>query len=863
MCPNDQLPKRYRPAEIEAKWRRLWEERRVYAFDPESDRPTFSIDTPPPTVSGTLHVGHAFSYVHTDLVARFQRMRGNNVFYPMGWDDNGLPTERRVQNLCNVRCDARVPYDPHLQADLGSDRPRPISRRNFLELCAQVAARDEAAFEETWRRLGLSVDWAQTYATNDACCRRISQLAFLELVRKGEAYSADAPTVWDVDFRTAVAQAETEEREVEGLEFRLRFGIEGGGTLHIMTTRPELLAACVGVIVHPDDARYSSVLGGTAITPAYRTPVPILAHPLAEPDKGTGAVMLCTFGDATDVTWWRELRVATRMIVGRDGRLLPVRWGSEGCESLDPAAAQRIHDGVAGLAAHEAKLRMAQLLADPGTAADGTGLPPLEGEPTPVRQAVKFYEKGERPLETLLTRQWFIRLLDKKEALLERGRQVRWHPPFMRKRYEQWVQGLRQDWCVSRQRYLGVPIPLWYPLDDRREPDYVRPILPPEDRLPVDPLSEPPPGFEESQRGQPNGFTADGDVLDTWATSSLTPQIATGRRCDQEMRRRLYPMDIRPQAHDIIRTWAFYTIARAHMQDDGIPWRNAVISGWVREPDRKKMSKSRGTDVSPALLLDRYGADAVRYWAASARLGMDAVYDEAVFKVGKRLVTKLFNAGKLIVGRLRGGGMAPDELSAADVRAPLDRAHLTLLGCLISRATDRMGAFETAAALDAIETWFWSNLCDNYLELTKNRAYAGDPSALAAWSLSLSITLRLLAPFLPYITEEVWSWCQGSEDASIHAAAWPTPAEVAAAAGRPEVFQTAVAVLTQIRRQKTEAGLSLRAPVGDMTVAGPAGQLEKLERALGDVMSAGAVRHADLLPKEGPGLVVSFDIAGA
>jgi valyl-tRNA synthetase len=841
----DGLPKRYDPAEAEARLRKAWDRDGIYRFDPESDAEPFAIDTPPPYASGALHVGHAFSYTHTDLVARYQRMRGRSVFYPMGWDDNGLPTERRVQRLFKVRCEPHLPYDSDWQADPSAKGVTPISRRNFLELCSRQTAEDERGFEELWRRLGLSVDWSLTYTTIGARCRHVSQAAFLDLVRRDEAYSADAPTMWDVDFQTAVAQAEEEDREVDGLEFRLRFGLEDGRTLSVMTTRPELLGACVAVVVHPEDERHGALVGSSAVTPGYWVRVPILASELADPKKGTGAVMVCTFGDMTDVVWWREFALPARTIVGRDGRMLPVDWGAPGWECADPAAARAVHEALVGLEAREAKTRIAELLSEAGTCPSGDGSPALEGEPVPVRQAVKFYEKGDRPLEILPTRQWFIRLLDKVDALLELGRKVQWHPAFMGGRYEAWVAGLVRDWCVSRQRYFGVPIPVWYELDDEGRPDYAAPLLPADGDLPIDPMAEAPPGFDESERDRPGGFTADPDVLDTWATSSLTPRIAAGWRTARDLTGRLCPMDIRPQSHDIIRTWAFYTIARSWLIDGRVPWKHALISGWVRDPKRRKMSKSKGNAVRPEALLDRYGADAVRYWAAGARLGTDTAYDESVFRVGKRLVTKVFNAGKLIVGRLQEADLDAAELGPADVTAPLDRAHLSLLGQVVETATQAMDAFETAAALQAIEDWFWTNLCDNYLELTKARAYAGDRSALAAWSLSLSAALRLLAPFVPYVTEEVWSWLS-AEGTSVHRSAWPEPAEFVAWEDDGSVFGTAVEILGQVRAWKTERQLSLRTPLALVKIAGPDDRLAQAEAALADIQSAAAAERAEL-----------------
>ena len=838
-----ELPDKLDTAAVETRLGREWEEAGVYRYDATRPRDeTFVVDTPPPTVSGSLHVGHVFSYTHTDLVARHWRMRGRNVFYPMGWDDNGLPTERRVQNHLRVRCEPHLPYDPQVEPDPKAKEATPVSRRRFIELCAQVTDEDEKAFRALWTRLGLSVDWSQTYTTVDEHCRRVSQLAFLDLVDKGEVYSSDAPTMWDVDFRTGVAQAEVEDREVQGFEFLLAFGRDGGGELPVMTTRPELLAACVGVVVHPDDDRYKDLVGRHAITPGFRVRVPVHAHELADPEKGTGAVMVCTFGDVTDVTWRDDLGLATRMVVGANGRILPVDWGSEGWESDDPEAAQALHEEIVGLTTKQAKAKVAGALGVEGTA---------------VTQVVKFYEKGDRPLEFLPTRQWFIRLLDKKDALLAQGRKIAWHPAFMRTRYEHWVEGLRHDWNVSRQRYFGVPVPVWYRLDEAGEALHDSPIWPECDSLPVDPMTDVPGGYGEDQRDVPGGFTADVDVFDTWATSSLTPQIAAQWAVDDERFRRLFPMDVRPQSHEIIRTWAFYTIARAYMMDGSIPWHDVVISGWVLDPDRKKMSKSRGNVVTPMDLLERYGSDAARYWSASARLGTDTAYDESVFKVGRRLVTKLFNAAKLVVGRLRENGLGLHDCSPADVSHPLDRAHLALLGPVVAEATALFERFETAAALDVVETWFWSNLCDNFLELSKERAYEGDRSALAAWGVSLSTVVRLLAPFLPYVTDEIWGW---EAAGSIHRAPWRLLDEVSVD-GDPAVFEAAVDAITQIRKIKSEAKVSIKVPVPEARITGSPAQLAKLSPALGDVLSAGAIERVETSEGDVSALTVAFDLA--
>jgi valyl-tRNA synthetase len=847
--PVEPLPKKLRIADLENRCMQRWADEGTYRYDPTRPREeTFSIDTPPPTVSGSLHVGHIFSYTHTDLVARYQRMLGKNVFYPMGWDDNGLPTERRVQNFHNVRCEPHLPYVEGFQPERKAKRATPISRRNFIELCGEVTAEDERVFEELWTRLGLSVDWSRTYATIDDRCRRLSQSSFLALLRQGQVYASNAPSMWDIDFCTAVAQAEVEDRPVKGLEFMLRFGLEGGGALSIMTTRPELLPACVAVVVHPNDARFKDLLGTRAITPIFRVPVPILAHEIADPEKGTGAVMVCTYGDVTDVTWQKDLRLGTRVVLGRTGRLLPIEWGSEGWESLDPAAAQAAYAALEGKNARQAKRVMAELLADPAHSVDGSGEAPLASEPVPVEQQVKHYEKGERPLEVIPTRQWFVRLLDKKEELLAQGAKVQWHPAHMRHRFDHWVDGLKYDWGISRQRYFGVPIPLWYRLDANGEVDPTEPIVPRLEDLPVDPMADAPPGFTSEQRDQPGGFTGEADVFDTWMTSSLTPQIATGYETDEELCARTYPMDMRPQAHEIIRTWAFYTIARAYMIDGRIPWKSAVISGWVLDPDRKKMSKSRGNVIVPTSILENYGSDAARYWAARARLGTDTAFDEAVLKTGKRLVTKVFNASKLVIGRLREAGIAPGDLSSADLTHPVDRSALHSLLPVIAKASEEFARFEAAGALEAVESWFWGTFTDNYLELVKERAYGQDRSALAGWSTALSVVLRLFAPFLPFVTEEVWSWHFGADGRSIHRAAWPTSEELGLADADPTVFAGAVQVLTQVRRIKSERNQSIRVEVDEIQVRGGDVALAALARAEGDLCAAAAGKALRLVP---------------
>jgi valyl-tRNA synthetase len=827
---------------LEAKWTDAWERDGVYRFDRSKHRgEIYSIDTPPITASGSLHVGHVFSYTHTDLVARFQRMRGREVFYPMGWDDNGLPSERRVQNFYGVRCDPSLPYDTDFTppADGGSAKDQvPIARRNFVELCDALTAEDEKAYEAVWRRLALSVDWSDPYRTIDARSRAISQKAFLRNLARGDAYQAEAPTLWDITFRTAVAQAELEDRDRPGAYHRIAFErIDGGDPVRIETTRPELLPACVALVAHPDDERYQPMFGTSVRTPLFGVEVPILAHPLAAPDKGTGIAMICTFGDLTDVVWWRELQLPTRAILGGDGRLIP-----EPPDHVDEAAYARL----AGKTVFAAREEVVGMLRESGA---------LDGDPTPITHPVKFFEKGERPLEIITTRQWYLRNggrdADLRGQLLNRGRELAWHPPHMQVRYEHWVNGLTGDWLVSRQRYFGVPFPVWYRLDEVGKPAYDDPLLPDEADLPIDPSSDCPPGYEEGQRGVAGGFVGDPDVMDTWATSSLTPQIAGGWSFDDDLMSRVFPMDLRPQAQDIIRTWLFSTVVRSHTEFGTVPWKNAAISGWILDPDRKKMSKSKGDVVTPMALFDEFGSDAVRYWSAAARLGTDAAFDTGQMKIGRRLAIKLLNASKFALAL----GATPDPTAVTE---PLDQSLLAALSGVVEQATAAFDDYNHTRALEVTETFFWT-FCDDYVELVKERAYgsrgeAGAASAKATLGTALDVLLRLFAPFLPFVTEEVWSWWK---DGSVHRAGWPVPSEVATGADAvPGLLPLVSAALSQVRGAKSNAQVSMRTDVTRAVLRGSPADLELLRLAGDDLAGAGRIAELVFEPAEGADLIV-------
>ncbi|MCW2701121.1 MAG: valS [Blastococcus sp.] len=824
---------------LEEKWISRWAAEDTYAFDREAAltaprEQIYSIDTPPPTASGSLHVGHVFSFSHTDFIARDQRMRGKHVFYPMGWDDNGLPTERRVQNYYGVRCDPSLPYDPSFQPPEKPGKEQlPISRPNFVELCMQLTAEDERAFETLFRRVGLSVGWSNVYRTISETSRATAQRMFLHNLARGEAYAQEAPTLWDITFRTAVAQAELEDRERPGAYHRIAFS-GPSGPVFIETTRPELLPACVALVAHPDDVRYQPLFGKTVRTPLFDVEVPVVAHRLAEPDKGSGIAMICTFGDLNDVTWWRELQLPTRAIIGWDGRLLPE-------PPADVPAAP--YSELAGKTVFSAQQRIVELLRESGD---------LQGEPKQITHPVKFYERGERPLEIVTTRQWYIRNGgrddDLRAALVARGREIQWVPEHMRHRYENWVEGLNGDWLISRQRFFGVPFPVWYRLDDEGEPDHSTPLLAPEASLPVDPSSDVPAGFTEEQRGRPGGFIADPDVMDTWATSSLSPQVASGWDTDPELFARVFPMDLRPQAHDIIRTWLFSTVVRSHYEFDAVPWSHAAISGFVVDPDRKKMSKSKGNATTPIGVLEQYGTDAVRWRAAGARPGMDSPFDETQMKVGRRLAMKILNVGKFVLGL--GAGSVDLTAAATTITEPIDLGLLAGLATVVDEATAALDAYNYTRALETAETFFWS-FCDDYVELVKSRAYGSDAaadSAKATLALALSVQLRLFAPVLPFVTEEVWSWWQRG---SVHRSSWPVAGELPGE-GDPMVVTVAAEALAAVRKAKSEAKQSMRADVEMATVRAPADQVPLVEAVRADLIDAGRIATLVIAPEDGP-----------
>ena len=828
---------------IESRFVHQWEQDGVYRFDRNAKRQdVFSIDTPPPTVSGSLHMGHVFSYTHTDTLARFWRMRGKSVFYPMGWDDNGLPTERRVQNFYGVSCDPSLKYvkgfEPPFRGNPPKDaKPVPISRPNFIELCDELTAQDEKVFEDLFRRLGLSVDWSLLYTTISEHARRTAQHAFLRNLERGEAYTQEAPTLWDVDFGTAVAQAELEDRERPGAFHKLKFreADNENKAIIVESTRPELIAACVGLVAHPDDDRYKHLFGKMAITPIFGVAVPVHPHPLAQPDKGSGVAMVCTFGDLTDVIWWRELNLATRPTIGRDGRFIadpPEVMSSD---------ARKQYARLAGKSVKQAQTLTVEILRETGE---------LTEEPRAITHPVKFYEKGDRPLEIVTSRQWYIRNGGRDEKLRtqlsSRGDQLTWHPDFMQHRYANWVDGLNGDWLVSRQRYFGVPIPLWYRLDANGEIVYDEPLVPTSDQLPIDPSTDVPVGFVAEQRGLANGFVGDPDIMDTWATSSLTPQLAGHWVDGADAFEQIFPMDVRPQGHDIIRTWLFSTMVRSNFEHNIAPWKNACLSGWILDPDRKKMSKSKGNVVTPSDLFDQYGSDAVRYWAACARPGVDTAFSEDQMKVGRKLATKLLNLTKFV--------LVAGEAKVSDTpRDLVDQAMLSRLATVVDESTIAFEQFDYARALERTEAFFWW-FCDDYVELVKTRAYGENQDASSArvsLRRALSVLQRLFAPMLPFATDEVWSWWQPG---SIHRSTWPTTQEVLGDFNSNSDALTCLdaicEVLGVVRRTKTEAKVSQRAQIAKLVITADETTVKLLQANLSDLRSAGSLQEIEFVSSD-------------
>lgn len=805
------LDKRYSFLENEAYCSRYWQEQGLYAWDPSIDREhTFVVDTPPPTVSGQLHMGHVCSYTQTDFIVRFQRMVGRNIYYPMGFDDNGLPTERLVERLKGIRA-----HD--------------MDRVAFQKLCQEVIVQVEDRFRALFRALGLSVDWSLEYQTLSPTSCKLSQMSFLDLLGKGELYRDDQPVLWDPGDQTALSQADIEDKSMEGFIYEILFhGEVDQRPLHIATTRPELLQACMALFYHPDDARYQGLANTYALTPMFKKRVPILPDCLVDPNKGTGLVMCCTFGDRTDVIWQKKHNLPVQIILDNKARI-----------TLDGP--------LKGLHVTKACAKIVASLRAQGY---------LAGEQAILHQ-VKCAERSGHPIEILMVPQWFIRTLPHKKALLAHADALIWHPCAMKSRLENWIHGLSWDWCISRQRYLGVPVPVWY---SKRPGEVGKVLLPTIDQLPVDPYCDLPDGYSREE------VEADGDVLDTWATSSISPQLSSHAvsqeyAVDYQRHLKLFPMDLRPQAHEIIRSWAFYTLLKSHLHQQVLPWKHIMIHGWCLAADQSKMSKSKGNIIDPEKVLGQYGADVVRYWAACARLGVDTCYSEHVLKSGKRLVTKLWNVAQFISQHM-------DYMPAAALDLVLDLEHidhdidrwlLHQLELLIEQVESHWVAYAYANVLEALEAFFWNVFCNDFLELIKFRVYRRDESyqghsALTTLYYVFYRLLQLFAPIVPFITEHLSSVLY-SKHGSVHRRGnWPCRNHMVVDHTMIEQVDHLRAIMHDVRKIKAEYQLSVKAPVAVLTIYG----IDLAERLVESLKAVIAADRVDFVGHSGdyPGTVV-------
>ncbi|CAK6507756.1 valine--tRNA ligase [Rickettsia helvetica] len=796
-----EFPKNYNFTENEKKWQQIWQEQQIYAYDPNiSKEETFIVDTPPPTVSGQLHIGHVYSYTQTDFIVRFQRMIGKNIFYPMGFDDNGLPTERLVEKQKQIKA-----YN--------------TGRDEFIKICEEVVASEEEKFRSLFNQIALSVDWSLEYQTISPLSRKISQMSFLDLVQKEEVYRANQPILWDPVDGTALAQADIEDKEKTSFMNYITFKTKQGEPLTIATTRPELLPACVAVFYHPDDRRYKHLAGKSAIIPLFNEKVPMLADPLVQQDKGTGLVMCCTFGDQTDITWWKTHNLPLKTIITKKGTI-----DFQHATSID------------GLKIKEARTKIIDILKEQE----------LLIKQEEITHTVKCAERSGSPLEILTVPQWFVKTISHKEVLLNRANELNWRPNNMKIRLENWINAISWDWCISRQRYFGVPFPVWY---SKRVGEEGKILYADISQLPVDPLKDLPIGYSKEE------VEPDLDVMDTWATSSVSPQLSTHGISDdfavnKDRYDKLFPMDLRPQAHEIIRTWAFYTILKAHLHQNTLPWKNIMVSGWCLAEDRSKMSKSKDNVLVPETLLEQYGSDVIRYWSANSKLGADTAYSEDVMKNGKRLVNKLWNAAKFVsihFDKLKGEDKKTKLLDIKEkITNEFDQWMINKLVELVNTAKNELQNYEYANAMHLTEKFFWAVFCDNYLEISKTRSYdeknknpQGQYSSILTLYHVMQTLLKLFAPFMPHITEELYQILYSEN--SIHVKGnWINYGDLnyeIDAKGAEGLLE----ILDIVRKFKAEKNLSIKAPIKLLEVSGIVLSAE-LAEDLKNVTSAEAIQ---------------------
>ena len=753
------MEKTYDWKKSEKELQKLWNKNKIYAFDKKSKKKIYSIDTPPPTISGSIHMGHAFSYTHADIIARYKRMNNLNVFYPFGFDNNGLPTERLVEKEKNIQA-------------------KKMPREEFNKLCLQVSKEYENRFKEFWGNLGLSVDWNLLYSTIDQKVIKLSQRSFIELYKNKREYRKEAPTIWCPECQTAIAQVELEDKELSSTFNDILFEVDGKHII-IATTRPELLSSCVAVFVHPDDERYQYLIGKEAKVPLFNYKVPILADKKVDPEKGTGIVMCCTFGDLADIDWWYAYNLPLRISIRTDGFMDKIARKYEGL-AIREARKQIIED-----------LKKNKLLTSQKS----------------IKHSVNVHERCGTEIEFLVTKQWFIKYLDLKKEFLVLGRKLNWHPKHMKVRYDNWVYGLKWDWLISRQRYFGVPFPVWYCKKCHEV------ILAEDKQLPVDPLINKP---EKKCKCGSKEFIPEKDVMDTWATSALTPYINAKWKEDEKTFKKIFPMDLRPQAHDIITFWLFNSVVKSYLHNKKLPWKDVVISGHGLDQHGRKMSKSKGNIINPIELLEKYPADAIRYWATGSKLGDDLAYQEKDVETGVKTIIKLWNASKFSFSHL-------NDFKKEKVKLEFfDKWVLSKLNRIIDESTKDLEKYEYHKLKMLISSFFWSTFSDNYLEIIKDRLYNPDrrgkesrKSAQYTLYHSLLSILKLYAPIMPFITEEIYlSYYEGKEKTkSIHISDWPKADKKMIDNKIEKIGDKAVKIISDVRKFKSENNKSLKAEI--------------------------------------------------
>ena len=762
------MPKRYNAAEVEPKWQEYWEKNSTYRFDVNHDDKVYSIDTPPPTISGRMHMGHAFGNSQQDFIARYKRMRGFNVLQPFGTDDNGLATQLYIEKLKNVRASQ-------------------MDRQEFVGLCLETLSKElRPSFMQDWKRLGISCDFSVYYTTIDEHCRRISQWSFIELYNMGRAYRKEAPAMWCPKCGTAISQVELEDKERPSTFNDIIFNIDGKDVT-IATTRPELLPACVAVFYHPGDSRYKGLKGKKARVPLFNLEVPVLEDERADPEKGTGIVMCCTFGDQTDVEWQKQYDLPIRMAIDRRGVMTDIA-GKYAGKSLTDARREVTED-----------MKRAGLLVSE----------------KPIMHAVNTHERCGTEIEFIHSKQWFIKYLDLKDEMLRWGKELRWFPSHMKNRYDNWVKGLSWDWCISRQIQFGIPIPIWYCKSCGGV------ILAKHEDLPVDPLVDKPP-VEQCPKCKGKQFDGETDVMCTWATSSLTPTIVKELFRGKPIYNYLVknPMSLRPQGHDIITFWLFNTVLKSQLHFNMKPWQDCFINGWILDAKGKKMSKSKGNIIEPQEKIKEYSADILRYMAAGSKLGEDLAFPEKELVAGKRFVTKLWNASRFCVSHLEkydgGAHSKPGKLRL------IDRWMLSRLYRVIKESTEAFEVYEFSKCKAAVENLFWHEFCNYYLELVKDRIYNPKKYGREAY-LSAQYTLykcilaviKMFAPFTPFVTEGIYqlyfAGCEKKE--SLHKSSWPIFDKALIDEEAEKLGGVIMQVLSEVRKSKTARNMSLKEPV--------------------------------------------------